>query len=360
MRILVATTVHHPLDARLRRLTLALIEAGHRVTLAAPFAAFRVSAPPQVTGVDLPRSAGRRRLRAIVAARRVLHSLGGLHDVVIVADPELTLVAPGLRHSCVIWDVQEDTAAALTLKPWLPAALRAPAAAAVRRLERAAEASMHLVLAEEAYAERFARTHPVVPNSTWVPASVTPAGPGRAVYVGHLSIARGALDMLRVADLLRGEVVVHLVGAADGQTKERIMRAHADGLVIWHGFLPNDAAMAVIEGATAGLSLLRDEANYRHSRPTKILEYLAHGVPAVSTPLPEATALIQRSGGGLVVPFGDPPAAADAIRRLHVDAGLRAAIATSGHSWVLEHFDWSRDGRDWVRQVEDWARRPGP
>ncbi|MFD0395345.1 glycosyltransferase [Streptomyces nogalater] len=74
----------------------------------------------------------------------------------------------------------------------------------------------------------------------------------------------------------------------------------------WYGFLPNDRALARLSGALAGLSLLHDQPNYRHSRPTKVVEYMAHGVPVVTTPTPLAAELVERHGCGLVVPYRDP------------------------------------------------------
>ena len=59
----------------------------------------------------------------------------------------------------------------------------------------------------------------------------------------------------------------------------------AQGLLRWPGFVPNDQAMPVGDGALAGLSLLQDEPNFRHSLPTKVVEYMARGVPVVTTPL---------------------------------------------------------------------------
>ena len=57
----------------------------------------------------------------------------------------------------------------------------------------------------------------------------------------------------------------------------------------------------MLPGALAGLSLLQDLPNYRHSRPTKIVEYMAHGVPVVTTPLPVAVELVESAGAGVVV-----------------------------------------------------------
>ena len=61
----------------------------------------------------------------------------------------------------------------------------------------------------------------------------------------------------------------------------------------------------MVDGALAGLSLLQDEANFRHSLPTKVVEYMARGVPVVTTPLPRAAELATAHECGFVVPFGD-------------------------------------------------------
>ena len=43
--------------------------------------------------------------------------------------------------------------------------------------------------------------------------------------------------------------------------------------------MPNADALRLVEGSLAGLSLLQDEENFRHSMPTKVAEYMARGVP---------------------------------------------------------------------------------
>src|SRR5690606_27062165 len=64
MHALVATVVHHPEDARiLHRQIRALLDAGHSVTYLAPFRERGVTPWPELTAVDVPRAAGRRRLR---------------------------------------------------------------------------------------------------------------------------------------------------------------------------------------------------------------------------------------------------------------------------------------------------------
>jgi glycosyltransferase involved in cell wall biosynthesis len=369
MRVVVCTIVHHPQDARiLHRQIRALLEAGHEVSYIAPLSAgdAALSAggiPPRagLTTARVPRAAGRRRGSALRAARRQMARLGPGADLLIVHDPELLLVLPLVRRRPpTVWDVHEDTAAALRTKSWLPRALRPLMAGAVRVAERSAERRIHLILAEHGYAGRFRRSHPVVPNTAYVPDRPAPPGPGdRVVYIGHLSPDRGTAEMIEVGRLLGGHgITVDLVGPADAQARAQLARAQEAGLVRWHGFLPNDQAVRMTDGALAGLSLLHDEPNFRHSLPTKVAEYMARGVPVITSPLPVAAGLVERYGCGTVVPFGDARAAADAVLRLAADPALRAAQGLRGHRGAAESLLWPDHARSFVAQLEQWAAGP--
>ncbi|MGW2962833.1 glycosyltransferase [Streptomyces sp. NPDC001220] len=366
MRILVVTVVHHPEDARiLHRQITALRERGHHVVYAAPFSAREVRPRADLEGIDLPRAAGRSRRAAVGAARALLADRGGEADVILLHDPELLLALPGTlrrwRRSeaapVVVWDVHEDTAAALAMKRWVPRPLRPPLRLAVRAAERLAERHLRLLLAEDAYQERFRRAHPVVPNFTTAPVQAPePPGSERVVYVGHLSRARGALDLIETARHLGPGLRVEVAGAADPDVRAALAAADRDGVLRWHGFLPNDRALALLAGALAGLSLLHDQPNYRHSRPTKVVEYMAHGVPVVTTPTPLAADMVERHGCGLVVPYEDPRAAAAAIRRLSTDAILRHTAAQRGREAAVTHFNWPDKAAEFTHLLETWAR----
>ena len=363
MRVVVCTIVHHPADARIyHRQIRALLDAGHEVTYIAPVdtADFHNErGRHSLHLLAVPRASGRRRAGAIRAARSALAGQAGDADLLLVHDPELLLaLPPRRRRPPVIWDVHEDTAAALSTKPWLPRPLRPPAALAVHTAERMAERYLHLILAEHGYVARFARRHPVVPNTTYVPD--VPAPPGddrRVVYVGHLSPDRGSAEMVELARRLHPHgITVELIGQADARARAHIEPAQAAGLLRWHGFVPNDRAMPMLDGALAGLSLLHDEANFRHSMPTKVVEYMARGVPVVTTPLPAAAELARGHECGFVVPFGDAGAAAEAVLELDGDISLRTKMGHRGHEAAYSSLGWPADAREFVAQLETWAR----
>lgn len=366
LRVLVVTVVHDPEDARIRhRQLVALRNAGAEVTYAAPFAGYGRIPPAGIRALDLPRARGRRRLGAVRAARRLVRGEAAGHDVVLVHDPELLLALVGLpRHAAGhpvirVWDVHEDTAVALGMRGWMPGPLRRPAAATVRLLERWADRRLRLLLAEDAYAQRFTRRHPVIPNTIVVARQPPPPGADRAVYLGRLTVPRGALELVELGRLTAGRVRVELVGPADPDCAPAVRRAQEQGWVHHHGFVPNDRALGLLDGALAGLSLLHDEPNYAHSRPTKAMEYMAHGIPVITTPNPISVELVHRYGCGVVVPFDDVSATADALLALQADPGRRLRLGAAGRAAAVQDLDWRRDGERFVRALSAWAEQDG-
>jgi glycosyltransferase involved in cell wall biosynthesis len=389
MHVVVCTVVHHPADARIfYREIQALLDAGHDVTYIAPHdeqperapaatAPAPVSSGPVADGpgapgsatprpggpargtlraVTIPRAVGRRRLGALRAARAAMTEQAAAADLLLVHDPELLLVLPPRRkRPPTVWDVHEDTVAALTTKAWLPAWLRPAAAGGVASAERLAERRLHLILAEHGYNDRFAGPHPVVPNTTYVPETAAPpSGPRRVVYVGWLSPDRGSAEMTELGRLLAPHgIAVELIGQADAAARVHIEAA--GDAVRYHGFVPNAEALRLVEGAIAGLSLLQDEENFRHSMPTKVAEYMSRGVPVVTTPLPLAVDLVEAADAGFVVPFNDPQAARDAILKLDADPDLRLKMGLRGHEYALANLAWPPHAAEFVAQLESWA-----
>ena len=373
MRVVVCTVVHHPADARIfYREIRALLDAGHDVTYIAPHGEpgqrpihdqgqdldFPERTVGSLTTVTIPRAVGRRRLGPLRAARAAMAAQMAGADLLLVHDPELLLVLPPRRRRPpTVWDVHEDTAAALTTKSWLPAWLRALAAGGVQTAEQLAERRLHLLLAERGYQDRFGSTHPVVPNTTYVPPQAAPpSGPRRVVYVGWLSPDRGSAEMVELGRLLAPHgIAVELIGQADGAARAHIEAGRE--FVHWHGFVPNADALRLVEGALAGLSLLQDEANFRHSMPTKIAEYMARGVPAISTPLPLGAELVEAADAGFVVPFNDPRAACDAILKLDADPDLRVHMGQRAHAYALRNLAWAPHAAAFVAELETWANQ---
>jgi glycosyltransferase involved in cell wall biosynthesis len=346
MRVWIVTVVHDPQDARIAVRELGtLLEDGHEVTFVAPFSAYGRPVPDGVAGLDVPRSAGRHRLRAVRAARATLREAAAQADLILLHDPELLLSVMGqrrrLRGARIMWDVHEDVPTLVDSRAWLPRWAAAPIRWGLRRLLLWAERHLELIVAEESYLKNFRDPHPVVTNAVTIPAQVPPPSGNRVVYVGRVTAQRGGEELLALGALLAGTAELLVMGPADAGLAERLTSATERGELDWRGFVPNREALPLIEGAIAGLSLLHDVPNYRHSLPTKLAEYGAHGVPIITTPNPSSVDFVEHSGAGVVVPFANVEAVAEVISRLIEHPEEAATLAAAGRETASTLFNWA-------------------
>lgn len=356
------TVAHPPEDARIRHRQIeALREFGHEVTYAAPFTAFQSPPPADLSWRDLPRSAGGvlRRLPALGAALRVLLRERRTQDLVLIHDPEL-LPALGVLRACrhrpvLVWDVHEDVPAQVAMLK-IPAPAKPVLAFLLAGAERVSERAFKLLLAESSYQERFRRHHPFVPNTVRVPED----GPWpaedrpRVVYLGSLTRARGSDELISLAERLP-DIEVEIVGNAHADVDADLRNATGRlPNLTYRGFIPNDEALRRLPGALAGLSLLHDQPNYAHSEPTKIMEYMAHGIPSITTPNAASRDLVEATGAGVVVEFGDVDAVVEWVLRWAHDRADRDATAARAYA-AAGRRDWSVDGARFARVLEEWV-----
>lgn len=369
MRVLVVTIVHTPLDARIyHRQIRALITAGHHVTFVAPVTGFGINpetftATKRLTVVDVTRAAGRKRLRALRHARRLIAHHAPGHDVILIHDPELLFVATRrtVANTPVVYDVHEHAAAALTERTYLPVAARKLAGRLVDRAERRAEKRHSIILAEPGYQARFSNRHAVVENLPWAAMHPPPAAStNQVVYLGRIAALRGAHELVSLAKRLNeaGGPTLHLIGPVDRDVADVIATAVNDGHLVSHGPLANDVALRQIAGAYAGLSLLHDTENYRVSRPTKLLEYFAWRIPIITTPLPQAVKLVERAQSGTVVAYGAEgvDAAFDTIMRYVNEPASAVNDGDTGYKWVTAHGTFDRQADTFVNVLKKAVR----
>jgi glycosyltransferase involved in cell wall biosynthesis len=88
---------------------------------------------------------------------------------------------------------------------------------------------------------------------------------------------------------------------------------------------------------------LPDVAKFRTNVPMKLFEFMAAGVPAVTSDLPPARRLVGDDGGVLFVPPGDAAAFADALGGLLGDPARAARLGRRGRDLVVERCHWERE-----------------
>lgn len=284
----------------------------------------------------------RRPLRVFAALRHALR-----RDVAFLSlhDPELMpvgLIVRVLRRIPVVFDVHEDLPGQMRDKEWLPRVLRPLAARAATFWLRLAERTLTITLAEDGYHRHLRSRHVVLPNYPDVDRLPAPAPDRRIiVYVGDIREVRGALVAVEAVGAMAHPLPLVMIGRCPEGLRRRLhQRAETLGVdLALPGFLPHAEAMALVAGSTVGLSPLLDVPNYRWSLPTKVLEYLALGVPVVASDLPGTAEVVHGIEAVRLVQPGNHVALAAALDAAVTDPDMRSAAQNRSRE-LRERFDW--------------------
>lgn len=342
-RILVLTTVHRADDTRIREKLIPAIEPLGAVTYAT-----RAPAPTSLAGIDRwVELRGGRLQRNLIAARLLM---GRDYDVAVTHDPELlpASIISGLLGRRVVVDVHENVPGQLLTKEWLPTLVRRPLAWITRGLLRVAERACRVTLAEPGYRTLFTDPHPVFanyPDDLPSPRS----SDGTVVYVGDVTAARGVPFLAEVMASAAADTQLRIIGPCTEDMAEEL--GNSGARVVVSGPLPHPVAMEAMATAAVGVAPLFDTPNYRHSLPTKVIEYLGSGVPVVASDLPGTRDEIGDLPGVRLVSAGDRAAWEQAIAAVLADDGLRDAAQRNASS-IRKQFAWPTESvREWYREV---------
>lgn len=201
-----------------------------------------------------------------------------------------------------------------------------------------AERSLTLTLAEPGYQGLFRDEHVVFPNypdTRDYPSPVT-VGSGEVVHLGDATLVRGVDVGIEACG--KAGMPLRLIGrVADGLKDELLSYADSHGAELHlEGVKLNREALELVAQASVAIVPWKDLPNYRESFPTKLLEYLAVGVPTVASDLPGTSGVASGLPGLTLVPAEDAEALATAIGEA-VDS---RELAAENVSVLRESFRW--------------------
>ena len=250
----------------------------------------------------------------------------------------------------VIYDSHEHHPDAMLTKTYIPAPLRRLAAWWVDRTERRYVPGFDaVVVADEALERRYAElgARRVVRLDNFPPLDLFPPGPGSSpqtptlLYVGSISEVRGFDEMLECIRLVRQEIPdarLVIVGTPTEEVASRLGDLDS-GSVVLEPPVPYGEIARVMQAASVGLSLLRDIPKFQKNVPTKVFDYMASGIPYVSTDLAPVRALTG-GVGGMLVPPGDARAAAEAALEFLRDPDRARVDGREGRALIEERLNW--------------------
>ena len=259
-------------------------------------------------------------------------------DLVVVHAPELLLLTLlwhwlGRRRK-FLYDIRENYALNVSTQQVYGGGVRRVLATGLRWVEGlAAGQASGLLLAEASYADelpflhRLPASRVVVLENKYQPACAEdqnsaprqlppPGQPLQLLYSGTISVLNGVWEAVAVAQQLHtawpGGIRLTVVGFCQQpqllQQLQATAAKHAAWLRLVGGTEPVPHARIVAEVAQSHLGLLpyRPHPSTERCRPTKLFEYLAHGLPMLVTPNPLWLEPVAKYGAGIALDFSTP------------------------------------------------------
>ncbi|MEX2273611.1 MAG: glycosyltransferase family 4 protein [Vicinamibacterales bacterium] len=175
----------------------------------------------------------------------------------------------------------------------------------------------------------------------------TPRARDRATvgFFGRIAPEKGLHVLVEAYHLLRQRTAMPLQLVAGGYLgaehmdyfKGVLKRVHALGIENEFSYAgsPDRAGKQALLRSFAVMSM---PATYDEPKGLTLLEAMAGGVPVVQPARGSFTELIEKTGGGLLVPPDDPEALAQGLLRVLTDADLAQALSQRGAFGVRAHY----------------------
>jgi glycosyltransferase involved in cell wall biosynthesis len=360
-KVAILSSVHAALDNRVfYREAQTLAKAGYEVTLVAVHHqdetkdGIRIKALPRVS-----------RSRRPLLWRGILReAIATGADVFHIHDPELLLLTPWLRRKTgkpTIYDVHEANADFLAVKDYLPKAVRMPLAVLFRRLEpRLAGGESGLIFADDAIARDFSAYHGHsitlfnFPRQDLITeGALVPPLPERepvVLYLGGMERNRGSSLMVEafarvVSNMPQARlwVVGHFTPAdLEDEVRADIAKRDIEHAVRLVGRVPFEQIGSYLSSSAVGWVAWQPFAKNQKNIPTKLFEYMAFGLPVVSSGLSSIKPYVYQEQNGLLVDATDPLAHAAALLSLLQNPVVAAEMGQTGRAWVESRWNWAQ------------------
>lgn len=173
-------------------------------------------------------------------------------------------------------------------------------------------------------------------------------------YIGNISDSRGIFEMINALQFVTNKVRLLLAGKFnDVSVKSRVKAkkgwAHVDEL----GWLNRKEVAIVLKQSFAGLLLLHPFTNYIYSKPIKLFEYMASGIPVIASNFQLWKSIIEGNDCGICLNPLEPRAIAHAIDFLFNNPDRAEMMGNNGRIAVTRFYNWSNEEQKLLRLYHD-------
>ena len=281
----------------------------------------------------------------IITAKKVYQEANKLNaDIYHFHDPELLPYGLKLKHNGkkVIFDSHEEIPAQIKDKTWIPQFLRKIISVAYKAYETHAVKQFDAVVAATPHvAESFkgrcrivtvVNNYPKLDDIIFHDSSFDKRDP-IACYAGGIDDDRGETIMVEAMKGVEGNLIIageHEVIKINNQIE-------------YLGTIDRDGVNDLYGKAVVGLCILKPIENYYYSKPIKIYEYMAAGLPYICSDFPDWRIVAEESGAGICVNPDNIEEIRNAIKKLFQDREKGQEMGRKGRQYVLNKCNWSNE-----------------
>jgi glycosyltransferase involved in cell wall biosynthesis len=175
-----------------------------------------------------------------------------------------------------------------------------------------------------------------------------PDDPFRFLFVGKLIPLHG-LEVILEAARLAPELRVRMIGS--GQLDEVLQERPKN--VEWLEWVDYEQLPMEYWGAGCALGVFGTSAKAARVIPNKAYQAIACGTPLITADTPAARELLADAESALLVPPGDAPALAAAMRRVATEPALARQLGTGGRAVYEERASEEVLGARWRSLIEE-------
>ncbi len=293
-------------------------------------------------GVGNPAS---NRLLRLVKTRKTVYkeALKLDADVYHFHDPELLPYGLRLKKKGkrVIFDSHEDVPGQILDKYWIPVILRKLVSRVYRSYETYVVKQLDAVVTATPYiGEKFrSRTQNVVVVNNYprlddiVFHDISFDDRESVVcYAGGIDELRGESIMIAAMKAVAGKLVI--AGDHDIEEFDKVK---------YVGRLNRKGVNDLYGSSVVGLCILKPIENYYHSRPIKVYEYMAAGLPYICSNFPDWIKVAEESGAGICVDPSNIEEISNAISKLLSDRDKSREMGCKGREYVIKYCNWANE-----------------
>lgn len=304
---------------------------------------------------DVGKKESRRFLRMIKTVSKVYKKAIELDgDIYHLHDPELIPIGLKLKRQGkkVIFDVHENIALQIKEdKDYIPKIFRNIISKGYKKFEQYALKKFdYLVLAENSYHDFYKgnKTETVLnmPDLNMLDdfLNLNRNKKNDLYYLGAISFNRGLDINIEALKLLKKDfpnIYFHYIGNVSKKLLNELDLYELENNIKFYGSKPLNEALTLSYDSKVGISILKPIENYKRSYSTKIFEYMAIGLPVVTSNFPLYKNIVEKYNCGLCVDPNNSFELAIAISYILKNPDEAKEMSKNGRKLIEEKFNWA-------------------